>query len=389
VPDFSAGNAADGISLEAWPGLPGLFSAASGGCAGRRPGRRALDCGRVRLLKPVQGMASFQKSEKRLTNGPSKTDLPKLNRGTAFKRASPHPFSPLMKRAFFPLLLVFFTLAGLSAGGAGELRDLILVAGQSNAVGFDASAAELPADAGDKDVLFWWRCGDPPPDEYDSTSRGWTTLQPQPRANPMPKTAGVGRQYGNFAKPDGGFGPEIGFARTLQARGKKSLALVKAAFSGTGMTTDWRPRDAGPSGACYRALVEETKNALEKAREKGITLRIRALVWVQGESDANATLAPQYARNLGEMITALRQDLGAPEMTALVGVNTHFGNGKNTFMPVIVEQQKQLAAGLERCVYVNTEGLSYANGAHFDTKGTLEMGVRFAEALLQAEGDGK
>jgi hypothetical protein len=290
-----------------------------------------------------------------------------------------------MRRAFYPSLLGFLTLATFCAATAAEKRDLILVAGQSNAVGFDANAAELPADAGDKDVLFWWRCGDPPPDDHDSTSRGWTTLRPQPRANPMPKTAGVARQYGNFSQPDGGFGPEMGFARMLVARERKPLAVLKAAFSGTGMTTDWRPREAGPKGACYRALLEETKGALEQARENGIELRIRALIWVQGESDANAVLAPQYAKNLGEMIAALREELGAPEMTALVGVNTNFGNGKNTFMPVIIEQQKQLAASLSQCAYVDTDGLSHANGAHFDTKGTLEMGARFAEALLEAE----
>jgi hypothetical protein len=33
-----------------------------------------------------------------------------------------------------------------------------------------------------------------------------------------------------------------------------------------------------------------------------------------------------------------------------------------------------------------TYNLSHANSAHFDTKGTLEMGVRFAEALLRAAG---
>lgn len=291
-----------------------------------------------------------------------------------------------MKRAFYPSLLGLLTLASFCAATVAEKRDLILVAGQSNAVGFDANAAELPADAGDRDVLFWWRCGDPPPDDHDSTSCGWTILRPQPRANPMPKTAGVERQYGNFSQPDNGFGPEIGFARALLARERKPLAVVKAAFSGTGMTTDWRLRETGPNGACYRALLEETKGALEKARENGIEFRIRALIWVQGESDANAVLAPQYAKNLGEMIAALREELGAPEMTALVAVNTHFGGGKNTFMPVIIEQQKQVAASLPRCAYVDTDGLSHANGAHFDTKATLEMGARFAEALLEAEG---
>ena len=209
-----------------------------------------------------------------------------------------------MKPAFYLSLLGILTLATFCAAAAAQKRDLILVAGQPNAVGFDASASELPADARDKDVLFWWRRGDPPPDDHDSTSRGWTTLQPQPRANPMPKTAGVARQYGSFSQTDGGFGPEMGFARTLLERERKPLAVFKAAFSGTGMTTDWRSREAGPKGAFYRALLEETKGALEKARENGIELRIRALIWVQGESDANAVLALQYAKNQGEMIAA-------------------------------------------------------------------------------------
>lgn len=51
---------------------------------------------------------------------------------------------------------------------AAETRDLVLVAGQSNAVGFNAKPFELPADAADRDILFWWRCGDPPPDARDS-----------------------------------------------------------------------------------------------------------------------------------------------------------------------------------------------------------------------------
>lgn len=282
-------------------------------------------------------------------------------------------------------LLPFVALAFACPSFAAETRDLILVAGQSNAVGFDATPAQLPADAADKDVLFWWRCGDPPPDAHDSTGQGWTTLQAQPVANPMPKVNGVPRQYGNFSHAEGGFGPEVGVARTLRAREKKPLAMLKAAFSGTGMRTDWNPDDAGSGGACYRALLAETKNGIATAAEKGIELRIRALVWVQGESDANAKDAPEYAKNLGAMIARLRTDLNAPKMIALVGVNTNFGNGKNAFMPKIVEEQKALATKLVRCAYVDTSGVTHANGAHFDTAGTLEVGKRFAEALLKLE----
>ena len=273
----------------------------------------------------------------------------------------------------------------VSSSFSAETRDLILVAGQSNAVGHDASAAELPADPADKDILFWWRCGDPPPDDHDSISKGWTTLQSQPKGNALEKNAGVPHQHGNFSHAEGGFGPEIGFARTLYALEKKPLGIIKVAFNGTGMTTDWDHKNPGVGGACYRALVEETKKAIAKAAEKGVTLRIRALVWVQGEGDARVKIAQEYEKNLGEMLKALRRELKAPEMIALVGVNTNFSNGKNSFVPVIVEQQKSLAVHLPRCAYVDTSGVTYANAAHFDTKSTIEIGKRFAEALMKLE----
>ena len=282
---------------------------------------------------------------------------------------------------------VLVCLAASIPGGslnAAETRDLILVAGQSNAVGYDAKPSELPADSADRNIMFWWRCGDPPPDEFDSTSGGkWMSLQAQPRGNP--KVPRQGRQYGNFAQVEGGFGPEIGFARALYVKGRHGLAIVKAAFSGTGMAQDWNPADPGDGGSCYRSLVSETKAALAMARNQGITLRLRALIWVQGESDANAQLAPRYEKALGDMITALRKDLGAPELITLLAVNTHFGNDQNPFVPKIVEAQQALARKDVRCAYVDTATASIANSAHYDTVGTLEVGRRFAEALLKIE----
>lgn len=47
---------------------------------------------------------------------------------------------------------------------AAETRDLLPIAGQSNAVGYDAKPSELPADDADKQVMFWFRAGDAPPE---------------------------------------------------------------------------------------------------------------------------------------------------------------------------------------------------------------------------------
>lgn len=150
------------------------------------------------------------------------------------------------------------------AAAPGTTRDLILVAGQSNAVGYDAYASDLPADPADRQVMFWWRVGDPPPDQHDVTSGYWAPLQAQPQGSPLltktpEERKAMPRQYGNFAKAEGGFGPEIGLARTLRAKEGKPLAIIKVAFSGTSVAQDWNPDDPGAAGSCYRALVETVK----------------------------------------------------------------------------------------------------------------------------------
>ena len=274
---------------------------------------------------------------------------------------------------------------------AAETRDLILVAGQSNAVGFDAYAEELPADPKDAATMFWWRVGDPPPDEFDGTSaRQWTTLQFQPRTPAMPAIDGkkTGRQYGNFnKKTKGGFGPEIGMVRTLARKESRPVAVIKTAFSGTSVAGDWNVDRPGKADACYRVMIDEAKAALAAAQAKGVNLRPRAFVWVQGESDANAKDSPAYAANLTKMLQSLRADLGAPDLILLLGVNTRFGNGKNAFMPKVVEAQKEVAAALPRARYVDTAGAETLppSHTHFTAVGTLEIGRRYAEALLAAE----
>jgi hypothetical protein len=272
-----------------------------------------------------------------------------------------------------------------------ETRDLILVAGQSNAVGYDAYAEELSADPKDATTMFWWRVGDPPPDEFDGTSaRQWTTLQFQPRTPAMSGDAAkkIGRQYGNFnKKTKGGFGPEVGLVRTLATKERRPLAVIKTAFSGTSVAADWNVGLPGKADACYRAMIDEAKAALAAAQAKGVTLRPRAFVWVQGESDANAKDSPAYAANLSAMLKSLRTELAAPDLILLLGVNTRFGNGKNAFMPKIIEAQKEVAAALPRARYVDTAGAETLppSHTHFTAVGTLEIGRRFAEALLAAE----
>ena len=286
-----------------------------------------------------------------------------------------------------PLLPIAWLALGLSIARA-ETRDLFIVAGQSNSVGYDALSSQLPPDAKDAETLFWFRVGDPPPDEFDSIGAKWQGLIPQPRGNPMPAGADgkkAPRQYGNFARAEGGFGPEIGFVRHLRAQGHNAPAVLKVAFSGTDVARDWDPKGEGEIGACYRALLEQYRNAIAAAQSRQIELQPRALIWVQGESDATAAFADKYQANLGAMLQALRRDLEAPDLRALLSVNTRFGNGRNSHMPTVIAAQKALAAAHpQHTSYVDTEGAETLppSHTHFTTSGTLEIGRRHAQAWL-------
>jgi len=135
---------------------------------------------------------------------------------------------------------------------------------------------ELPPDAADRDVMFWWRVGDPPPDDYDVTSGGkWTHLQSQPKGTPLETTTAEAkakspRQYGNFKKTEGGFGPEIGLARELRAREGRPSA-IESSLQRHGVDAGIGIRTMRARRARYRALVTETKAAMAAARAQGIS----------------------------------------------------------------------------------------------------------------------
>lgn len=287
---------------------------------------------------------------------------------------------------------IFIALAILAASGlpaaAQKPIDVFIVAGQSNAVGFDAPTSQMPADDVDQTILFRYRIGDPPPDAHDSVSDGWVHLQAQPLGDPIKPRRD--RQYGNFGQPEGGFGPEIGFARQIAKQQKRPIAILKVAFSGTHVEGDWDPKLTADtpttsrdcSGACYRHLVQEHKTAMAELVAKGFQPNTVAMVWVQGESDANAARASRYQTNLTEMIASLRTEIESPNMIALLGVNTKFGGGKNKGMPAIIAAQKAIAESDKNAAYVDTDGASIANNAHFDAAGTIDVGKQFAERLM-------
>lgn len=279
-----------------------------------------------------------------------------------------------------------------SAVADNRVVDLYIVAGQSNAVGADTDPTKLPADPRDRDVLFWWKCGDPPADDHDSSSgNAWSTLRVQGLGAPKKPRSNQTRQYGNFLGGPGGFGPEIGLARTILSRGhdasdaSPAIAVLKVAYSGTSVENDWSPAHIDEPGNCLAALIDQFDLANESAQAKSLTLRPAALLWIQGESDSGPQRATQYASRLTSTIQAIRDAVDAPQMQVRLAVNTKFGSQRNAPMQAIVDSQKLVADQDPHCRYVDTSMATIANDAHFDTAGTLLVGKLLADSLDPAD----
>src|SRR5439155_12470998 len=110
-------------------------------------------------------------------------------------------------------------------------------------------------------------------------------------------------------------------------------------------------------------------------KKQDIQLRPRAMVWVQGESDANPADAAKYAERLSALVGAVRTELNAPKLIALVGINTRFiGLEKiDPNVELVIKAQQEFAGKDPAAAYVDTDGVSHANAYHYDAAGTLEV----------------
>ena len=183
------------------------------------------------------------------------------------------------------------------------------------------------------------------------------------------------------------FGPEIGFARAwMRQRPSDELWLVKYAVGGSSLLA-WQPEwtaenaartDDEAKGALYARLLKHTEQVTRDA-----DCHCAGCLWMQGESDARyAHAAAAYENNLRHFIWRLRRDLGVPRLPFVLGlVNPPCDPWRH--VATVREAQHKIAREDDRAALVDTVGLSkHDDNLHYDTAGQLQLGRRFAEALL-------
>lgn len=204
-------------------------------------------------------------------------------------------------------------------------------------------------------------------------------------------TAGFGSLWGQDRnKPGNKIGPEFTFGLTMDAALMEPVLIVKTAWGGKSLHTDFRPPSAGPyelndyqrklyygpkahgvpddmekwlsqkkqdTGHYYRLMVEHVKRVLADPKrvvpgyDSAQGYELSGFVWLQGWNDMvdghvySAHGKPGrfdvYSELLAHFIRDVRRDLGAPQMPFVIGV---MGVGGATPGAETLEFRKAMAA---------------------------------------------
>lgn len=244
-------------------------------------------------------------------------------------------------------------LGGLSRRGvAGDPRELLIVAGQSNglAQATDGQTVPGPLQAIDSSRVKIWN-----------------------------GSAFVGYVAGTTSDPLGPtscWGAEAEYARrwlAVRPAGAK-LYIVKRAMASTplsnsaGGVLNWDP---ATSGSLFD-VVEDQIVAAWAALSSDDKINIqRRVIWVQGEQDAtNAPDANAYQANLTAFISAVRSRWG---VTGAIAVSRILGGG--TYLTTVQAAQEAVAYADGTVRLINTSAYTSGDALHYDVAGVTQLGA--------------
>jgi hypothetical protein len=272
------------------------------------------------------------------------------------------------------LLLTLLAVCGLSAtttSAQSKPLKVFILAGQSNMEGhakvetFDYIGDD-PATA---PLLKLMRGEDGQPRVSDGVWISYLTGRYDGSANGEgigKLTAGFGARGDKPTQDGGKIGPEFTFGLTMDAAFDEPVLIIKTAWGGRSLNTEFRPPSAGPyefseariaqmqkqgkdiaaekaakekeTGRFYRYMVEHVKNVLADPRrvcpayDPAAGYEIAGFVWLQGfndlvdgnnyptGADGKTRDYSKYGEWLADFIRDVRKDLGAPKMPFVIGV---------------------------------------------------------------------
>ncbi len=187
------------------------------------------------------------------------------------------------------------------------------------------------------------------------------------------------------------FGPELVLGEALSKAGYSNTSLIKVAVGGTTLHADWRSPSAGgtPSSkdlyAKLRTRIQSLKDMPASVNPScaNRSCKWSALVWFQGENDAQVAEGADYEKNLKNFIADVRKDAGLPTLPVVI---VQIGTWGQSFKVnnvatgiAVADAQTKVVKEDQFARIVTTSDLS--GFYHYDPAAQLIIGDRVAQAV--------
>ena len=134
----------------------------------------------------------------------------------------------------------------------------------------------------------------------------------------------------------------------------------------------------------YEDALRHAKLALQTTAP--VKARLRGILWLQGEANANSQELPLHAERLRAMIEAFRTDLAQPDLPFIACT---IGEMKPEPLLTNLKAMNEIQLALPKtvpytaCVDARDLKSHIGDNVHFDTDAQNEIGKRFATNYLQ------
>lgn len=277
--------------------------------------------------------------------------------------------------------------------------DLIILAGQSNAVG-----------VGHEEYLpdhF-------PKEKVEEYKKGYETIKINYFSQNIKSNGFVNTTLCSTKQNKKLIGPELGMAEFLSSiKSESEIFIVKCAFGTTTLYCDWLSPSSGANydalafanqksdivasldsheelraGWCYNELVKLTKESISLLESKGFSPRIRAFCWMQGESDANRGYVTHYSERYDNMLNDFNAEFSNYLEDCVyidAGIGKIWNNQKH-----MNSLKYEYSKSHKNCIFIDTiaNGLTTENEpkdnpdiAHYDSDSVIKLGWLFAENM--------
>ena len=198
----------------------------------------------------------------------------------------------------------------------------------------------------------------------------------------------------NCAAGEGYFGPEVGMADTIAAAyPDETVVILKYTMSGFSLHYHWL--SAGERGSIYRAFLRFVQTYMDALTENNYDPDLRAICWMQGESDTTEFKAARYYDNQTAFVSYLREDLAAYADGDIVFIDAGISDSPycEPSWREINEAKRRFAEQSPLNVYFSTidmgltvhkEPAGDPDWGHYDAESEWKLGKRFGEAAVQA-----